>query len=267
MQIVKIVLIRAPGSISGVKGLWAYVAQRILQIVDGGNARFMDSQRSLSPRVVDWLMWSVFELVALHPSALHIEFQARIHQALAMIDKQATYTSHPSSPALGPTLSPSTSQQYYPVRTRLSSNRSSSFIGHARSSSNVGLDHTPFASPDRLTTANLAVTPSRNRINSNISSPSHSPSPLSSPLVRSHGVGPEVEVIHSRSPSQVKSQVLALLEPHVHLLLLSQHVVSPDLSLKRSLQLTRPKTGSPLPLVLPIWATHLRRLAVQSCTF
>ncbi|AUB27882.1 hypothetical protein CKF44_01613 [Cryptococcus neoformans] len=204
VQIVKIVLIRAPGSISRVKGLWAYVAQRILQIVDGGNARFMDSQRSLSPRVVDWLMWSVFELVALHPSALHIEFQARIHQALAMINKQATYTSHPSSPALDPTLSPSTSPQYYPVRTRLSSNRSSSFIGHARSSSNVGLDHTPFASPDRLTTANLAVTPSRNRINSNISSPSHSPSPLSSPLVRPHGVGPEVEVIHSRSPSQGK---------------------------------------------------------------
>lgn len=203
VQIVKIVLIRAPGSISRVKGLWTYVAQRMLQIVDGGNARFMDSQRSLSPRVVDWLMWSVFELVALHPSALYIEFQARVHQALAMIDKQGTYSSL-SSPASGPTLLTSTSQQYYPVRSRLSSSRPSSFIGHARSSSNIGLDQTPLASPDHSTTATLAVTPSCTKTDSNNLSPSHSPSLLPSPLVRPHGVGSEIEVIHSRTPSQGK---------------------------------------------------------------
>lgn len=209
VQIVKIVLIRAPGSINRVKGLWTYVARRILQIVDCGNARFMDSQRSLSPRVVDWLMWSVFELIALHPSALHIEFQARVHQALAMIDKQETYSSRPSSPALGPTLSASTYPQYYPGRARLSSNRSSSFIGHARSPSNVGHDHTQFGSPDRSTTANLAVTPSRNRISSNNSSPNHSPSLLPSSLAQPHGVGPGVEVVHSRSPSQRKTTGLS----------------------------------------------------------
>ena len=73
LQIIKIIILRAPSAISHTRGLWSYLASHILNIVSEGDGRFFESGPiQPAPRVVDWMMWSLFELVCLHNSPLMI---------------------------------------------------------------------------------------------------------------------------------------------------------------------------------------------------
>ncbi|ORY29522.1 hypothetical protein BCR39DRAFT_531954 [Naematelia encephala] len=96
IQIIKIICLRAYESISGVKGLWTYIAQYLLDIVQDGDGRFLEST-SGSPRIVDWIMWSLFELLSLHRSPLLISFRFNIQTTLAAVHYAETH-SRPSSP-------------------------------------------------------------------------------------------------------------------------------------------------------------------------
>ncbi|ODN76707.1 hypothetical protein L202_05340 [Cryptococcus amylolentus CBS 6039] len=192
VQIVKIVVIRAPSSISNVKGLWTYVSHHLLRTIQGGNARFADPLLGqTAPRVVDWLMWSVFELVSLHPNPLHIELQATIHHTLAAIDSHGHHPSGPSTPKSSTT----PSQQLYSGRARrLSGMRIPSFAGHVRTPSAGGLDQTP-DNKHRRTASGLSAIGQ-----SNSPSPSHSPKMSASPLAPA-GVGLGLGFGHNRQPS------------------------------------------------------------------
>ncbi|WVQ74573.1 hypothetical protein IAR50_004174 [Cryptococcus sp. DSM 104548] len=191
VQIVKIVVIRAPSSISSVKGLWTCVSHHLLRTIQGGNARFADPLLGqTAPRVVDWLMWSVFELVSLHPNPLHIEFQATIHHTLAEIDNHSHQASHPSTPKSSTT----PSQQLYSGRARrISGMRMPSFAGHVRTPSAGGLDQTPKHKRNSISHGYTLQ-------ESSPSSPSHSPKVPASPLAPT-GVGLGLGFGHNRQPS------------------------------------------------------------------
>jgi hypothetical protein len=131
LQIIKIIILRAPSAISHTRGLWSYLASHILNIVSEGDGRFFESGPiQPAPRVVDWMMWSLFELVCLHNSPLMIPLRLRIQTSLHAI-QQAASRSRPSTPGGGARTS--TSPQMISGRPRLSSVRSPSFAFHARS--------------------------------------------------------------------------------------------------------------------------------------
>jgi hypothetical protein len=133
LQIIKIIILRAPSAISHTRGLWSYLASHILNVVSEGDGRFFEpGPIQPAPRVVDWMMWSLFELVCLHNSPLMIPLRLRIQTSLHAI-QQAASRSRPSTPGGGARTS--TSPQMISGRPRLSSVRSPSFAFHARSAS------------------------------------------------------------------------------------------------------------------------------------
>lgn len=97
LQILKIVTLRAPDAISSTRGLWAYLSHTMLTSVSDGNGRFFAGDST--PRMVDWMMWTLFELLALHRSPLQIDMRLRIQTALA----EVVHGGHtrPSSPDSG----------------------------------------------------------------------------------------------------------------------------------------------------------------------
>ena len=95
LQTLKIIVLRSPHGISRVHGLWTYIAQHLVGILRGGTDYFA-SDPTISPRIADWMLWSVYELVALHRSPLMVELRSAIQVALSCIEdgKQV----HPTSP-------------------------------------------------------------------------------------------------------------------------------------------------------------------------
>lgn len=85
LQIIKIIVIRAPECISAVPGLWPYISTELLRTMSDGDGRFyeMANEPLSMPRVVDWMMWSLFELLVHHRNPLHIDFRLRIQTVLA----------------------------------------------------------------------------------------------------------------------------------------------------------------------------------------
>lgn len=125
-QIVKIVCIRAPKTISAVKGLWNYLANRLLAILKDAEERV---HHPLSPRMVDWMLWSLYELLALHRMPLMASFRHRIQIALCHPDDAPPRPSSPGSKRRGG--STSHSAAVTPERPRLPS-LSPSEVGHKR---------------------------------------------------------------------------------------------------------------------------------------
>jgi hypothetical protein len=146
LQIVKVIALRAPDTIDRTKGLWPYIASHLLSSISDGDGRFMDSSPFQSaPRVVDWMMWSLFELLSLHNSPLMISVRLRIQTSLVAI-QQAACRSRPSTPGERPRAS--TSPQMVSGRARLPSARSPSMAAHARNTSS--------ASPEVFTHARVS---------------------------------------------------------------------------------------------------------------
>ncbi|WVW80039.1 hypothetical protein I302_102012 [Kwoniella bestiolae CBS 10118] len=101
VQIVKVIFIRASESISSVKGLWTYVSSYLLRVIEDGNASFAESAIvHTSPRMVDWIMWSLFEVVCLHKNPIMIDIRFKLQLVLNNIHKEAE-RSAPPSPSLG----------------------------------------------------------------------------------------------------------------------------------------------------------------------
>ncbi|WVQ78723.1 hypothetical protein IAT38_000810 [Cryptococcus sp. DSM 104549] len=207
VQIIKLIIVRAPSSISRVTGLWSHIAQNLLRTTQGGDTRFASTAViSSPPRVVDWMMWTLFELISLRPSPLHIEFSARIHQALADMSKEGDQLSRPASPG-GPKMS-TPAHQVFSGRARVASSgrtpsfaghaRSPSFAGHARSLSGYGPEVTPLRRQSTAVGGTLGLTPEHG--GGHIRTPSASGnSPLTlSPASPTVGLG---IMGHSRSPS------------------------------------------------------------------
>nr|ODN85180.1 hypothetical protein L203_05132 [Cryptococcus depauperatus CBS 7841] len=135
VQIVKLIVVRAASSISEVKGLWAYIAQRLLKAIRGGDGHFANNELdAVAPRAIDWMMWSIFELISLYPSPLYIELQASLHHALYLMGRPVQYSRSASSVSSSTRSSIIPSQQLYPGRIKRSSIRSPSFIMQSRES-------------------------------------------------------------------------------------------------------------------------------------
>ena len=130
LQIVKIIVTRAPDSLTNVKGLWNYVAQYLLGTIADGDGRFVeiDALGQPSPRVVDWMMWSLFELLSLHRSPLQIDLRYRMQTVLAAI-RRDSIRSRPSTPGERPKTS---SSPHLSGRVRNPSARSPSIALHPR---------------------------------------------------------------------------------------------------------------------------------------
>ena len=99
MQAIKIITLRAHDGISKVKGLWNYIARHILGIVEGADGRFIKLYGT-SPRILDWMMWSWFELLALCRSPLMIDLRWVIQFSLAAVQHDGL-GSQPSTPGEG----------------------------------------------------------------------------------------------------------------------------------------------------------------------
>ncbi|KAK4687249.1 hypothetical protein P7C73_g2860, partial [Tremellales sp. Uapishka_1] len=133
VQIIKVIIIRAPESISRVKGLWQYIASHLLMIFDD-----MDSTSLSSVTIIEWIMWSLFELLALHRNPLQISFRFKIQTLLIELHNERL-KSRPSTPG-------DVSKSHSPtMRSRISSVRSPSmaFGGGARTPSGLSLGQTP----------------------------------------------------------------------------------------------------------------------------
>lgn len=87
LQVLKIITIRASDAISDVCGLWPYISAEMLCMISSGNGKFFT--KKTNPRVVDWMMWTLFEMLALHRSPLHIDMRLRIQTTLADIVQES----------------------------------------------------------------------------------------------------------------------------------------------------------------------------------
>lgn len=99
MQIVKLITLRAHDGISKTTGLWSYIAKYLCDMIRAGDGEFLESD-AMSPRILDWMMWSTFELLVLHNSPLIIEMQYLIQTSLAGVIRDAN-KSTPSTPGEG----------------------------------------------------------------------------------------------------------------------------------------------------------------------
>lgn len=95
-QIIKMIVLRAPGSISKTPGLWNYISNHLSEMVRGGNCEFM-SDPAIAPRLVDWMMWSLFEMIALHRSPLMLEMRHLMRIALDKVEVDPSWSA-PSTP-------------------------------------------------------------------------------------------------------------------------------------------------------------------------
>lgn len=88
LQTVKVIVVRAPECISGVRGLWTYISSTLLGSLTDGNGRFFEPTGGAPavPRVVDWMMWSLFELLVLHRTTLNVDFRLRIQTTLSKMN-------------------------------------------------------------------------------------------------------------------------------------------------------------------------------------
>ncbi len=130
IQTIKVIVIRAPGSVSGVKGLRNYIAQHLLRTLEAGDGRFIDSglPTQMVPRVVDWMMWSLFELLSLHRNPLQIDLRYRLRTALASLRRERIH-SQPSTPGAGAKVA---SSPYLYGHARTPSVRSPNLSVHVR---------------------------------------------------------------------------------------------------------------------------------------
>jgi len=99
LQMIKLITLRAGDSISRTPGLWHYISNHLSSVISGGNGEFMDGLTTI-PRRVDWVMWSVFELLALHSSPMMIDMRHLIQIAVAAMENEAP-SSAPSTPGEG----------------------------------------------------------------------------------------------------------------------------------------------------------------------
>ena len=105
LQIIKIVMLVAPKAISDVKGLWIYLGNHLQSIINGGDAGFSEGDAqdpfhdfSTPPRLVDWMMWSIFEFALLTKVPLRVELEWPIRRAIAEASKRRQVA--PPSPHL-----------------------------------------------------------------------------------------------------------------------------------------------------------------------
>ncbi|EIW66822.1 hypothetical protein TREMEDRAFT_70063 [Tremella mesenterica DSM 1558] len=164
-QILKIALLRAPEAISQIKGLWLYISDYILRNVKEAKAEFIESTSlQTSLRVVDYLAWTIFEILTISYSPLLIHLRNRIQDALVSIHDTEVH-SRVSSPGEGlHSRLPSFSHSTY--RARLHS-RTSSAIHHLRmpssSISHTKEQETPSPILDNIGTDTLRI-PSHTRV-------------------------------------------------------------------------------------------------------
>ncbi|GMK58259.1 hypothetical protein CspeluHIS016_0502910 [Cutaneotrichosporon spelunceum] len=102
LQVVKIVTVRVPDIISSQRGLWTHLATYAKSAIAEGNGRFL----SRTPRLVDWMMWSLFELVSLHRSPLALTLRLRIQTALAAVSDERDCDTASSRPSTAGSVTP-----------------------------------------------------------------------------------------------------------------------------------------------------------------
>ncbi|OCF58018.1 hypothetical protein L486_04045 [Kwoniella mangroviensis CBS 10435] len=173
VQIVKIIFIRASESISSIKGLWTYISSYLLRVIEDGDASFADSSLiNPSPRIVDWIMWSLFELICLHKNPIMIDLRYKLQLVLLNVHEEVE-RSAPPSPSLGAggklSNPPMTSQSMSGRARRISSARTpSASFGHSRlpsatypdmSGFGLGLDSTPGQGHGHSRTSSTKLTP------------------------------------------------------------------------------------------------------------
>jgi hypothetical protein len=105
-QITKIVCLRAPDTISSNRALWLYLATRLEEMTNHADDYLAINEKA-SPRIIEWMKWTLFELFSLYKSPLMLHFRHQIQIALSDLEK----TSRPTSPigdrSRGSSLSPS----------------------------------------------------------------------------------------------------------------------------------------------------------------
>jgi len=193
LQIVKIIVLRSGESLSRTPGLWHYVSRHVADIVRSGDGRFMEKE-SYPPRLIDWMMWSTYELISLHSTPLTIELRHLVQMSLRAMAAEEI-SSAPSSPGEG--RFPSSPTPHL-GRPRVPSARSPSIF--LRPGSTLAGTDTPKHHPTHLDTHGRAVSTS----SFSASSPGQRPSfaDLSARRASKPTLAPVLDsAMHKRFPS------------------------------------------------------------------
>jgi hypothetical protein len=80
IMVLKIAVLRVPEVISSIRGLWTHLSAHFVSAVRGGSASFLQGRTQNAPRMIDWMMWSLFELIVLcrTPLILHMRYEIQI---------------------------------------------------------------------------------------------------------------------------------------------------------------------------------------------
>ncbi|KAJ3746695.1 hypothetical protein DFH05DRAFT_1395192 [Lentinula detonsa] len=204
LQVIKVVVIRAGEDLShGLPDIWLRLAVFLREVLSEGNAEFSfpseelspnpsptPSPRSsgqfdmpfsrpmttslgsvsrsfLSPRIVDYCLWSFLELLCVYRNPLFIQLRAFIHDKVRRLDQELRYQQNPRTPISSRSRRPS-----------------SVFTKSRRRISNISATNSPEASPRSTSLATPDLSLSGNSPiyhNLSISSPSSYASPQGSP--------------------------------------------------------------------------------------
>jgi hypothetical protein len=153
-QIVKIICVRAPDTISSNRGLWLYLAERLEQMTQEADDRLVGPDSRSQPRIIEWMRWTMYELLALHRSPLMLSFRHKIQSALSAIEARSSrsvspVSIYPEDRTRGSSLSPSEAT----IRRPIPNLRSASTAHHQRVPS---FQHESNIRNPRLSTASRA---------------------------------------------------------------------------------------------------------------
>ena len=153
-QIIKIICVRAPDTISSNRGLWLYLAGRLEQMTSEADDRLVGHDARTQPCIIEWMRWTLYELLALHRSPLMLSFRHKIQSALSDIEARSSRSVSPVSVfqedrTRGSSLSPSEATFHRPI----TGSRSISTASHQRVPS---FQHESNIRNPRLSTASRA---------------------------------------------------------------------------------------------------------------
>jgi hypothetical protein len=107
-QIIKIVCVRVPDTISSHRALWLHLDERLEQMTSEADDRLVATNSRSTPRIVEWMRWTLYELLALHRSPLMISFRHKIQSSLSEIGSRSSRSPSPvNDRTRGSSLSPS----------------------------------------------------------------------------------------------------------------------------------------------------------------
>jgi hypothetical protein len=76
IQVVKVIMVRGSRAVSATPGIWTYLCDRLVRLIDSVQARSSEARDKQTVTVLQWAMWSVYEFAALYRSPLLLDLRS-----------------------------------------------------------------------------------------------------------------------------------------------------------------------------------------------